>query len=92
MFLDSLVPLSSIADSVTSTTSTTSKPLNEGPKLRKIPCNSPLDCENVDGSYCDADLQVCLCKPDYPVTDTHQCYKGTGLPISNGYNSEIKPF
>ena len=78
MFLDSLVPLSSIADSVTSTTSTTSKPLNEGPKLRKIPCNSPLDCENVDGSYCDADLQVCLCKPDYPVTDTHQCYKGTG--------------
>ena len=49
---------------------------NLGPKLKDIGCRRPEDCSDVDGTYCDADLGFCLCKPDYPVTDTNHCYKG----------------
>ena len=49
---------------------------NSGPKLKDFACRRPEDCSNIDGTYCDADLGFCLCKPDYPVTDTNHCYKG----------------
>ena len=55
---------------------TVSSKTNTGPKLQAIPCSNPNDCKDIDGTYCDADIQMCLCKPDYPVTDTKQCYKG----------------
>jgi hypothetical protein len=45
--------------------------------LRRIPCHDPSDCgQNVlHGAYCDLDTMLCACKPDYPVTDTNNCYK-----------------
>ena len=48
----------------------------DGPHLRTVSCGKPGDCNHVDGTYCDADAGLCLCKPDYPVTDSHHCYKG----------------
>ena len=53
-----------------------------GPRLARIPCSSPDDCKNIDGTYCDVDEQLCLCKPDYPVTDTKQCYKGNLVTLT----------
>ena len=58
------------------TTKTVTEATNLGPKLKDIGCRRPEDCSDVDGTYCDADLGFCLCKPDYPVTDTNHCYKG----------------
>ena len=55
---------------------TVSSKANTGPKIQAIPCSNPSDCKDIDGTYCDADIQMCLCKPDYPVTDTKKCYKG----------------
>ena len=49
---------------------------DDGPHLRTVPCGKPGDCNHVDGTYCDADVGLCLCKPDYPVTDSSHCYKG----------------
>ena len=58
------------------TTKAATEAANLGPKLKDIGCRRPEDCSDVDGTYCDADLGFCLCKPDYPVTDTNHCYKG----------------
>ena len=58
-------------------TITVQTPSEKGPKLKAIPCQAPKDCKNVDGAYCDVDQKLCLCKPDYPVTDTNQCFKGS---------------
>jgi hypothetical protein len=58
------------------TTKAVTEATNLGPKLKDIGCRRPEDCSDVDGTYCDADLGFCLCKPDYPVTDTNHCYKG----------------
>lgn len=44
--------------------------------LKNVDCSKPLDCNQLDGTYCDVDVGRCLCKPDYPVTDTNHCYKG----------------
>ena len=46
--------------------------------LRPIPCQEPSDCgQNVlQGAYCDLEYMMCSCKPDYPVTDSLNCYKG----------------
>jgi len=60
---------------VSTTTTTTAKPEDLGPKLKDFACHRPDDCSKVDGTYCDADVGFCLCKPDYPVTDTNHCYK-----------------
>lgn len=45
--------------------------------LRPIPCQEPSDCgQNVlQGAYCDLEYMMCSCKPDYPVTDSLNCYK-----------------
>lgn len=59
----------------TNSVETVSSKANTGPKIQAIPCSNPSDCKDIDGTYCDADIQMCLCKPDYPVTDTKQCYK-----------------
>ena len=50
--------------------------IDDGPHLKTVPCGKPGDCNHVDGTYCDADVGLCLCKPDYPVTDSSHCYKG----------------
>jgi len=60
---------------VSTTTTTKAKPVDLGPKLKDFACHRPDDCTEVDGTYCDADVGFCLCKPDYPVTDTNHCYK-----------------
>lgn len=49
---------------------------NEETTLKNVDCSKPLDCNELDGTYCDVDVGRCLCKPDYPVTDTNHCYKG----------------
>lgn len=61
---------------VSTTTTAKSRVTTElGPKLKDFACHRPDDCSDVDGTYCDADVGFCLCKPDYPVTDTNHCYK-----------------
>jgi len=61
---------------VSTTTTAKSRVTTElGPKLKDFACHRPDDCSDVDGTYCDADAGFCLCKPDYPVTDTNHCYK-----------------
>lgn len=45
------------------------------PQLKEVSCSKPQDCNSIDGTYCDVDLGLCLCKPDYPVTDSNHCYK-----------------
>jgi len=67
--------ISTNAVSITTTTKAVTEATNLGPKLKDIGCRRPEDCSDVDGTYCDADLGFCLCKPDYPVTDTNHCYK-----------------
>ena len=47
------------------------------PQLKEVSCSKPQDCNSIDGTYCDVDLGLCLCKPDYPVTDSNHCYKGS---------------
>ena len=75
VFLTVLV--SSLANEFNQTTSDNSTDIKEaGPTLREVACDKPQDCRVMDGSYCDVDVGLCLCKPDYPVTDTHHCYKG----------------
>jgi len=59
----------------TTTAEAVTEATNSGPKLKDFACRRPEDCSNIDGTYCDADLGFCLCKPDYPVTDTNHCYK-----------------
>lgn len=54
---------------------TTVQTIDDGPHLKTVPCGKPGDCNHVDGTYCDADVGLCLCKPDYPVTDSSHCYK-----------------
>ena len=69
---------------------TVSSKANTGPKIQAIPCSNPSDCKDIDGTYCDADIQMCLCKPDYPVTDTKQCYKGEKREWHLGISSSPK--
>ncbi|XP_059084500.1 uncharacterized protein LOC131881601 isoform X2 [Tigriopus californicus] len=46
-----------------------------GPVLNRMPCKNETDCQNVEGAYCDQGTHLCTCKPDFMVTDTHNCYR-----------------
>eukprot|EP00093_Oithona_nana_P013290 13290.XXX_944445_942219_1 [CDS] Oithona nana genome sequencing. len=70
-----LRPLLTKAEENDTTIQTVQTITDDGPHLRTVPCGKPGDCNHVDGTYCDADVGLCLCKPDYPVTDSSHCYK-----------------
>ena len=49
----------------------------KGPSLREVPCSTDSEClAELSGAFCDLERGLCTCKPDYPVTDTKDCYKG----------------
>ena len=41
-----------------------------------IRCKNNADCLHIDGTVCDGDGYICVCKKNFPATDGKKCYKG----------------